>query len=184
MYTVTLEANGQQYVQQLEVRKDPNSEGTEADIRQQLAMVSELREDMNSAAEMVNSIEWIRRQVYDLKAVLADQDDTDEIISAADELDKKLIGVEENLLQMRTTGTGQDGVRWPAKLVGRLGYLAGIVSTADFPPTDQAREVHEVLRERLARYQNEMDELLRTDVPAFNGMLRDRQLAPVITTQP
>ena len=61
-------------------------------------------------------------------------------------------------------------------------HVAGAVEVADFPPTDQAREVHQVLKERLARYRDELDELLRTDVPAFNGILRERQLAPVITT--
>jgi hypothetical protein len=180
-YTVTLEVDGSEYNRELRVLKDPNSEGTEADIRAQTAMLMELRDDMNAAAELVNSIEWIRRQLYDLRAVLEDKGGEDEVVAAADALDEKLIGVEENLIQMKLTGTGQDGVRWPAMLVGRIRYLAGAVGVADFPPTDQVREVHSLLKERLRFNQQAFDGLLETDVAAFNAMLGERDLGRLFT---
>jgi photosystem II stability/assembly factor-like uncharacterized protein len=180
-YSVTLSVGGQEYTQSLTVLKDPNSEGSEANIHTQLALVTEIRDDLNAASDMVNRIEWVRRQLYDLKAVLEDQGDADEIVASAEQLDGKLIAVEEKLFQVRLTGTGQDGVRWPAKLVGRLGYLAGAVATADFPPADQHYEVHQVLKERLQRVRLELEALLGTDLPAFNRMLQQRNLAPVIT---
>jgi len=40
------------------------------------------------------------------------------------DLDKKLIDVEENLIQRKLTGQGQDTVRWPPKLISKLNYLA------------------------------------------------------------
>ncbi len=183
-YTVTLEVAGQEYTQQLQLLKDPNSEGTEQDIAAQTAMLLELRDDMNTAADMINGIEWVRRQTYDLVAVLEDQGGAEEIVTAAEELDTKLIGVEQNLIQMKLSGTGQDGIRWPAMLVGKLGHLANAVATADFPPTDQAREVHALLREGLQRHQGELDEVLRTDLVEFNRMLGERELAPVIAGRP
>ena len=180
-YTVILEAAGQQYTQELVVLKDPNTEGTDADIAAQTAMRLELREDMNAAAAMINRIELIRRQIYDLKAVLEDRGDAEETVAAVDALDGKLVGVEEKLIQMKLSRTGQDGVRWPAMLVGRIGYLAGTVAVADFPPTDQQREVHQVLKQRLQRYQVELDAILQTDLPAFNRTLQQQNLTPVIT---
>ena len=64
------EGGGQGPTRDREVVKDPSSEGTLADIRAQTAMMLELRNDFNEAAEAINQIEWIRRQVYDLKAVM------------------------------------------------------------------------------------------------------------------
>nr|NIM52618.1 sialidase [Gemmatimonadales bacterium]NIN13286.1 sialidase [Gemmatimonadales bacterium]NIQ99747.1 sialidase [Gemmatimonadales bacterium]NIS64244.1 sialidase [Gemmatimonadales bacterium] len=183
-YTVTLQVGDQEYTQQLQVLKDPNTEGTEEDIRAQTAMLRDIRGDMNAAADMINRIEWIRRQLYDLKAVLEDQGGAEEIVTAARELDEQLVGVEDNLIQLKLTGTGQDGVRWPAMLVGKLGHLASGVAVGDFPPTDQQREVHQLLKQRLARYQGELDELLRTNVVEFNRVLRERNLAPVISGLP
>ncbi len=144
-------------------------------------MMVELADDMNAAAELVNRIELIRRQLYDQRAVLREKGGADELIAAADALDAKLIGVEENLYQLKLTGTGQDRVRWPTMLVGRIGYLANTVSVGDFPPTDQAREVHALLKERLAQQQGAFDELVRTELAAFNGMLQERALGPVIS---
>jgi hypothetical protein len=179
-YAVTLEVGGEVYPRELEVLKDPNSEGSEADIQSQVAMVTELRQDMNAAAAMVNQIELIRRQLYDLQAVLEEQEATDEIVEAAAELDDNLLAVEEQLYQVRLTGTGQDGVRWPTKLIGRIAYLAGAVATADFPPTDQHREVHQILKQRLMSYRAELDTVLQTELAAFNRMLQDRNMGRVI----
>ena len=72
-----------------------------------------------------------------------------EILAQAQALTRKLIGVEEHLTQLRTTGTGQDGVRWPAQVSERLRYLIGNTATGDYRPTDQTGEVHQVLKTEL-----------------------------------
>ncbi|MFB3111015.1 MAG: sialidase, partial [Gemmatimonadales bacterium] len=183
-YIVTLAVDGREYTQPLDVLKDPNSEGTEADIAVQIAKVKEIRDDYDVAAGLVNRIEWVRRQIYDLRAVLEDQGGAEEVLTAAEELDVDLIAIEEELLRLTTTGTGQDGVRYPTKLVGRLRYLSGAVATADFRPTDQQGEVHMVLRERLERHRLVVERLLGEDLPRFNQMLQQRNLSPVITDRP
>ena len=43
-----------------------------------------------------------------------------------------------------------------AQLAGRIAYVAGAVASHDFPPTDQMRVVHGILRERLAATQTEL----------------------------
>ncbi|MCH8935951.1 MAG: sialidase [Gemmatimonadetes bacterium] len=183
-YTVTLAVDGSEYTRQLEVLKDPNSEGTEADIAVQIAKVKEIRDDYDVAAGLVNRIEWVRRQIYDLRAVLEDQGGAEEILTAAEELDVEFIAIEEELIRLTTTGTGQDGVRYPTKLVGRLRYLAGTVATNDFRPTDQQGEVHMVLRERLEQHRLVVERLLDEDLLRFNQMLQQRNLSPVITDLP
>ena len=102
-------------------------------------------------------------------------------MSAVDLLDGKLIAVEEKMIQMKRSGTGQDVVRWPSKLVSRIGYLAGAVAVADFPPTDQHGEVHQILKERLQQYQGELDHILEADLPAFNQLMQEHELTSVIT---
>ncbi len=182
-YTVTLEVDDNSLAQPLEVLKDPHSEGTEADILEQTATLLELRRDMNRAADMVNRIEWVRRQLYDLRAVLSDAAATagaPEVLAALAELDAKLIRVEEGLIQMKATGRGQDSIRWPAMLVGRLGHLANSVASADFRPTDQAREVQAVLEGSLEALQADLHEVLAMDLAAFNRMLQEREIGAVI----
>ena len=180
-YTVLLRVGELESSQTLEVLKDPNTEGSEADVRLQTEMVRDLQQDLNSAAESINRIEWIRRQLLDLQAVAEDfGTNTQAIIANADELNGTLIAVEEKLLQLKITGTGQDRVRWPTKVWGRLTYLANAVAVADFPPTDQHREVHQVLRARLSAFEQELEQLMQNELPAFNRTLEDNGLPRIV----
>ncbi len=180
-YTVTLSVDGAELSQPLEVLKDPHSTGTDGDIAQQVRMLTELQTDFNAAAEAINQIEWIRRQVYDIGAVLADRGDATSVVEAGEALNAKLVEVEEILIQLRTTGTGQDGVRYPAKVIGKLRHLAGGVASADFRPTDQQREVQVVLRDLLRGAQSDLEAILGGDLAAYNEMLQQVGAGRVIT---
>ena len=100
---------------------------------------------------------------------------------AAEALDKKIVGLEESLFQMRVTGRGQDLLRWPNKLTEQLLYLAGKVTGTDFAPTASDREVHQLLHEQAARLKTELDELVARDVAQFNATLAEKKLTGVIT---
>ena len=93
-------------------------------------------------------------------------------MAAAEALDESLIAVEEGLFQMRATGQGQDGIRYPSRLYERLGYLFNTTSVADFAPTDQIGEVHIVLKERLATIAAALEAVMNDDVEEFNRMLQ------------
>jgi photosystem II stability/assembly factor-like uncharacterized protein len=172
-YTVKLSVAGQQFTQPLVVRKDPNSGGSEADIIAQTAMMNELRKDLETGSGMVNQIEIIRSQLYKLDA-------SSSVKSAADDLDKKLIEVEEELIQRKLTGQGQDTVRWPPKLLTKINYLANGLSSGDFPPTKQQREVQQLFKEQMTGLRQRLDRILNTDLPAFNKLLSDNNIKTVI----
>jgi photosystem II stability/assembly factor-like uncharacterized protein len=185
-YTVKLSAAGAESSQLLVVRKDPNSEGTEADINTQIAMLFELRKDLESAADMVNQIELVRSQLGTITALLntgTASSDYPTIKQAADDLDKKLIDVEDNLIQRKLTGQGQDTVRYPPKLISKINYLANGIGGGDFPPTTQHREVKAMFEEQLATHRRRLDEILSRDLDAFNKLLRDRGIGNVIRLQ-
>ncbi len=177
-YTVALEVGGRTYEQQVEILKDPNSEGSESDIATQVAMLRELQDDLVAAASVIEQIEWIRRQFADLEEVMEAQGHTD-VVAAMAELGGTFVQLEEELMQLRATGRGQDIFRWPARLARQISYLAGGVATADFPPNDQQREVHQVLKQQLTENQASLQALLSNDLPAFNRMLEERNIAPI-----
>lgn len=198
-YTVRLSVGPVEAKQPLVVRKDPNSSGSEADIETQTAMWLDLRSDVDRAAEMVNQIEMVRSQVSnianllrvaagasgtDMEGVSSAGTDHAAIKSAAEALDKKLIDIEEYLIQRRLTGQGQDTVRWPPKLISKLNHLANGLSSSDFPPTTQHREVHAMFKTQLSTLRSRLDEVISKDVAAFNKLLHDRGIGNVITRAP
>jgi hypothetical protein len=183
-YGVTLRVGDEERRAELEVRKDPHSEGTPEDVEAQVATLRELYDDMNRAAELVNRIEWIRRQLYDRVDLLESRGGAGDLVAAADSLDRRLRNVEGGLVQLRLTSTGQDQIRWPMKLAGRIAYLAGGVATADFPPTDQALEVKQVLEGRLADHEERFEALVESAVADFTRRLEERGLGGIVTEAP
>jgi len=177
-YTVVLSTGTTTQSQSLTVMKDPNSEGSAADVAEQVALLRVMQADAAAAAETANEIEWVRKQLDDLEELLEERGET-ELLDASGELMGTLIAVEEKLVQLWETGTGQDQVRWPVKALGRLTYLARNVATSDFPPTDQQRAVYEILKERLEAAAEELEGLRLNTLPAFNRLLQQRGLSPV-----
>jgi hypothetical protein len=183
-YTVKLLAGGQELTQPLLVKKDPNSSGTEAEITTQTEMMIDLRKDLDSGARMVNQIELIRSQLEQLAATLASTSNSTPVKSAADSLDKKLIGIEETLIQRKVTGQGQDTVRYPPKLLTKINYLAGGLASGDFGPTKQQREVHALFKQQLAGLRKRLEDVLNQDLPALNRLLPDSGIKTVIKSTP
>ncbi|HJT67893.1 MAG TPA: hypothetical protein VJ749_15655 [Pyrinomonadaceae bacterium] len=179
-YTVKLSVGNQERSQPLVVKKDPNSEGTESTIAEQMRMLVDLRKDLEDAAAMINQIEFVRAQLYQLTSIATDGG----VKTAADDLDKKLIDVEEALYQRRLTGQGQDTVRWPPQLMRKINYLAGELGDSDFGPTNQQREVQTLLHAQLTSIRQRFDAVLNTDLVAFNKLLRDRGVDNISSRTP
>ncbi len=183
-YTLKLNVGGKEYTQKLVVKKDPRSEGTIDDIKAQIQMQKEIREDLNNVSDMISQIEWMRRQLYDLKNVLRSGGGSAEVVKSIDSFDKKLRSVEDELFQHTIAEGDSKSFRYPHKLYCKLSVLAEDVNgLVDFSPNKQQREVHAVLKERLTKQQARYEELLTKDLPAFNDMLRGKGIAALISPQ-
>ncbi|HXY32253.1 MAG TPA: hypothetical protein VEI06_16215 [Gemmatimonadaceae bacterium] len=180
-YTVTLSYDGVTQSQPLVILKDPVSGGSEQGIADQMETLNGVYADMNDAVDQINALEIVRRQLVDLTALAGKDTSMAAMKSASDSLEQKLVAVERQLYQMRLTGRGQDGVRWPAELVEQLTYLARNVGSSDYPPTAQAKEVARELHDRLTKIRTQVDQLLKQDVPAFNDKLRGKNVHPVVS---
>ena len=184
-YSVALLVNGQELGKQsLTVRKDPNTAGSEADIQAQTKVMTAIRDSMNTAADLINQAESVRAQLARLKGVLPDDAAAKAIKSSVDDLEARIAGVESRLFNVTATGRGQDLLRTPSQLVEKLSHLADVVSLADFPPTDQQLEVHAKLTTDLAGARDRLQQIITTDVEAFNANLRQRGLGTIVFSKP
>ncbi len=178
-YTVKLSAGGKVLTQPLTVRKDPNSGGSEADITAQTALLLALRNDLNDAVSAVNQLEIVRSQIESLSKLVDDA----AVREAGHSLNQKLIDLEMNLIDLRIAG-GQDGVRYAAKLVSKINYLANGLASGDFKPTSQQLEVQKSLEDQMRRVLGQLDELLSQQLGGFNDMLRKRNIPNVMSKVP
>jgi hypothetical protein len=171
-YTVRLNVDGQTHEQPLTIIKDPHSAGSPADIRAQISFLREVREDVVTAGKAVHRVEAMRVQLHTMARFVEDQ----AIAAALDDLEEKLVSLQMNMVDLRLTPQGQDGTRFEAKLLQKLGYLTGGLSIADFRPTDSEAEVKTILHDQLRDHLMALESLVASDVAALNRMLSARGL--------
>ena len=179
-YAVKFSHDGNVYEEEISILKDPHSEGSEQDIMEQNAMMRSLYNDMNEAVGIVNEMELIRRQMLDLKMILEEDDNQNSMIKTIDSVDHKLLMLEQNMLQLNTTFTGQDMVRWPERLIGKIAYLASTIQTADFKPNSQQHAVNDLLKERLADANRAFREFLDNDMVRLSSVLKMEGMGVII----
>jgi hypothetical protein len=183
-YTVKLTVDGQTFTQPFEVRKDPNSSVTDQDIRASVDALLVMQNDLNASADMLTTIEAVRAQVGTLKATIGNDRANADIRAGADSLEQVFIALEQQLVDLRQTGQGQDGVRWPVMLGGQLGYLAGNVASSDFAPTAQQKDVHTGLQKQVRDDRTTLEQLIQRNLNAFNNRLRAKGLKAIDVVLP
>ena len=175
-YTVTLKVRGTSLATPLDVLKDPNSPGSEADIRTQAALFTDMQSELEGVADMVNTLELVRAQLAVLKTSVADS----AVKTAADSMAAKAVEVEEQLTQLRITGRGQDVIRYPGKVGEKLVYLLGDIGATDNAPTGPQHDVGRLLKDRARAARNDFDRLLNRDLDQFNRMLQGKGLGGIV----
>ena len=101
-----------------------------------------------------------------------------------DGLDGSLLAVEEQFDPVASSPeTGQDHLRWPTQLAGRILYLAGVVATSDFRPTDQMQEVYEQLHELVEARVAEFREIVGSELTGVNSALDAAGMPAVVRVE-
>jgi len=138
---------------------------------------------INRSAALLNEIEWIRKQLGDLRARLDQADLTEEagseIRDASREVEERLKEIEYHFHDLRHTGTGQDALRWKWLLYTRLMNLARSINGSDYPPTDQAVEAAFQLGAEVAAHEASFEGIRSGALAELNALLAERGVAHV-----
>ncbi|HEX4469038.1 MAG TPA: hypothetical protein VH080_05865, partial [Gemmatimonadaceae bacterium] len=96
------------------------------------------------------------------------------------DLEKKALALEGRLYDTDLTGAREDAFRSANQLYEKLASVASDVgaSSADWPPTDQQRAVHSLLRQQLTAVRGDFEKLMTIDVAGFNQRLGGNRIVP------
>ncbi|SNZ00432.1 WD40/YVTN/BNR-like repeat-containing protein [Flagellimonas pacifica] len=173
-YRVKLIVGEQEFVRDLTILKDPKSEGSVEDIKEQVALSLELRDAMNIAVNMINTVEMIRSELNILIPKLTNDKDVED----ARRLQQKAESVAGLLYDIHLTGAREDAFRSPMKLYGRLSALASDLGGhgIDFKPTKQQKEVAQIFNGRLKKITDKFDNLVNLEIDKLNKQLEKSKL--------
>jgi hypothetical protein len=155
---------------------------TAADYAKQLELGLKIRDKVTETHNAIIQIRDVRKQVDDLLKRVAGQPSYKVINDAATTLKKNLAGVEESLYQTKNQSS-QDPLNYPIRLNNKLAALAGVVQSADAAPTEQSYVVYDEIVIQIDAQLAKLAQIMKTDVPAFNQLVRDQNI-PAVTVKP
>jgi hypothetical protein len=180
-YTVRMTVGGETFTEELEVLKDPRSDGTLADIQEMVAMQLQVRDDITTISGMINEIEWMKKQINDLRESLGGGGTATSVRADAETLYGMLQAVEDKMLQPVAVEGDSKSFRFPNLLYSKMSVLGGdLAESVDFAPNQQQMEVYELLRTQMLDSRKELRALVAGEVTEFNRMLADQNLAGIV----
>ncbi len=177
-YEVRLKAGGKTLTRSLDLRPDPRLETSAADYQKQFDLLMKVRDKVSETHEAIGRIRGVREQVTAAVDRAKGNSDEKGIAEAGDAFKKKLTAVEEALYQTKNQSS-QDPLNFPIRLNNKLASLAGVVGSAAAAPTDQSYAVYEDLARKIDAELATLKTLLDKDVPAFNELVRDKNVLAV-----
>ncbi len=174
-YEVRLTAGDDTQVHSFVVAPDPTVDTTLEEYARQFDLHMKLYEALSDTHTAINQLREIRNQATTIADQAEKMGGADSLVDAAKALCAKLDAVEEELIQHRSK-SNQDPLNFPIKLNDKLAGLGGIVGRSNHGPTDQMWDVYEDLMARLQPQLQAFREVMETDVPAFNTLVRERDV--------
>jgi len=178
-YQVKLTVDGKTLTQNFEIKPDPRLTTAPGDYAKQLELGLKIRDKLTETHNAIIQIRDVRKQVEDLLKRVAGQPNFKVVNDAGTALNKKLTEIEEALYQTKNQSS-QDPLNFPIRLNNKLAALGGVVGSADAAPTAQSYAVYDEVVAQIDAQLQKLAQLVRTDVPAFNQLVRDQNIPAVV----
>jgi photosystem II stability/assembly factor-like uncharacterized protein len=191
LYTVKLRIGDRELTTPVEVRKDPSSAGTPADVEAASKLSLAIYRDTESASRMIGELEWARLQLEQLGRRLVAAKAESSLADAVAGLRESAGEIEAILLQPTIADEDQKSFRGPLGIFLKLVWLNAEASTgaadvsgnADLAPTQPEREVFELLDHQLGEVRQRFQSFYDESVPAFNRALATKGMAGIAPVQ-
>jgi hypothetical protein len=203
-YTIKLTVDGQSYTQPVNVIKDPHAPSTEADLEANLKTELRIRTDLNETSDMINHIEWTRKQLADVQEMLQSEQakakeegkpanaNSAALLKSVDDMSKKLEDLEDQLIARADLNSDDKYYEQAYKIYLNLIWLNGQVGTgagdvaggADWAPTVEELSELDTLEKDLAAAKANYTNMYNKELPEFNRSLGAHGVSPLAMTVP
>jgi photosystem II stability/assembly factor-like uncharacterized protein len=179
IYQVRLKVGERTMTQTWEWKKDPQLPTTQEEFQEQFDFLIKIRDKITEVNRAINQLRDVKKQIDDLAMKIKSHEKGKEVIDAGMRLKEKLTSVEDVLIQSKSK-SGQDPLNYPILLDNKIAALASVVSSADARPTDGSYDVFKELEAKADQQLIKLKEILKTDLTAFNKMVKEADIPTII----
>ncbi|HTW30921.1 MAG TPA: hypothetical protein VMD76_04535 [Candidatus Sulfotelmatobacter sp.] len=178
-YQVRVTVAGKSQTEPFEVKLDPRVKVSQADLEAQFKLLLDTRDELSQVYDTVNQIQDVRSQLAGLKRRLPVNASAKSISTAADDLEKKLVAIRDELLNLDISAN-EDSLAYPPQLDARLAFLAMDASTADSAPTEAELQESQKLKRETGELVSRWEDVQRRDLAAFQKLTAEGSLSTVV----
>jgi len=178
-YEVELQVNDAIQLVDFQIEIDPRVETDAKGLKEQFDFLIDVREKVTEAHETIIEIRDVRSQLKNYTRRLTKDDSTQPLFDKAEAIDSMMTVIENELYQTKNRSR-QDPLNFPIKLTNKLGHLNSLVQGGDFPPTQQAIEVKDVLSNEINIQLAAFEKIKNVELPIFNRMVKEAQIDAII----
>jgi photosystem II stability/assembly factor-like uncharacterized protein len=179
MYKARLTYKGQTQEVPFEIKPDPRSKVTPAELQAQFQFLSEIRDKLTETHDAIKNIRDVRKQMTEAASRAKNEADKKEIQEAVKKIDDKLTRIEQTLYQTKNR-SGQDPLNFPIRLNDKLAGVASGAASGDFAPTEQSQAVKKELTTQIDSELTKLKSVMSTDVPALNELIKSKNVPAVV----
>jgi hypothetical protein len=178
-YQVRFTAAGETLAAPLEVKLDPRVKTAPEELQKQFDLAMEISQKLTQINTAVNQIRSLRSQLHDLDLELGRSTGSNEVVSAAKDLDKKLAALEEKFINPKISAS-EDSVAYAIQLDGKLAALETVVESSDAAPTEGSRQAYADLGQQAGKQLTAWDAIRTKDLTAFNQLAQHQKVQAIM----
>jgi hypothetical protein len=178
-YKVTLKVGDVGDTREFEIRKDPRSEATQADLEAQLAFLQKVHAELDDADRAILRLRTVRKEIDDYLARIGPADKQgDAVKSAAKPILAHLDAVEDALIQTKSHAD-EDPLNYPIRLNDELAGLAAHAGSSFARPTHAEYAVFAELSGKVAARVTDLATVLQQQLPGLNRLISQQHVTPI-----
>jgi hypothetical protein len=136
-------------------------------MKKQFDFVNLVNRSVDKAHKAIKNIRIIREKLNDFEVLHKKDIKLNSLLTKAEKLNQSLTYIEKALYQTQNK-SNQDPLNFPIRLTNKLGHLNELVTSNDFPPTDQDEIVRKLLTKKIDANLDEYKKLIKEDLKLFN----------------
>ncbi|HET7569355.1 MAG TPA: glycosyl hydrolase [Gammaproteobacteria bacterium] len=177
-YKVKLTIGKDSVTRSFEVREDPRSQATQADLEAQLALLKKVHAKLDETDKAILRLRKARDAINDYLGRLKDNPHAAEIKKTAKPMVAKLTDIENALIQTKSH-SGEDPLNYPIRLNNKLAALAAEIGSGYGRPTRQDYQVFGELSTRVDKQLQALRDVLQQQLPKLNRMIDNSGIEPI-----
>src|ERR1051325_2465717 len=182
-YQVKLTVAGKSQTAPLHLVIDPRTKGAEAALQKQFELAVQVNDRNSQLHQAVNEIRELRSQIDALHKRFGDEERVKAPLAAADDLNRKMSEVEQQLIQVNMKGS-EANLAFPNMLNERFDSFSHVIDAGDNAPTKPQLDVFQMLSSQLEEQLKKWGQIKSEDVPKVSGLIKQLDLPALVITSP